>query len=207
MRILNLALALALLASATGAVQSDARAAFESAARGFEHGLDYGDVLYGRIDPVKWANHGSPALAELFARRDSIEDLAALLDHSDPRVRTLALAARASRVEALAADGSRRARATLQRLIRDPRFAQIDLGTLRVFVEVVNRWVEPDLVDRDHLHDFRHPLGDSGLASPRRIEIAMEQYPATTKQVLAELDRWRALVLASIERWTPPARK
>jgi hypothetical protein len=82
-----------------GAISSSAdapKSAFEKAAGELKF-LAAGDLLYDRlpdrINPRVDLKAHNKIVAELLARRDSFDDLVALLKHNDPKVRTLAVAA------------------------------------------------------------------------------------------------------------------
>src|SRR5258705_5202178 len=79
------------LARPAAAQRETTRESFERAATKIVQ-IEYGDVVYGRLGWHR-VDASDRALLDLLARRDSADDLGALLRHELPRVRGLSIVA------------------------------------------------------------------------------------------------------------------
>lgn len=90
-------------------------------------------------------------------------------------------------------------RKLLAQILRDDRFDQIDLPTLRLIVRDLNRNLLHPVVDPKKLRNVSHPFGDFHFNA--KLDSARKQYPKETDALLDHMANWREGLRASIERW------
>ena len=117
-------------------------------------------------------------------------------------------------VDALASDGSDRARATLAALLRAPGFQDCEWTLLEHLARRIDAWCEPDVIGEGELRRARHPLGAGSLSTAEQRARASEQHPDATRALLEQLAtlartsaRQRAALGAPLPMRAGPARR